>query len=324
VAQGPKNTLFYYSATPGSAWSSEPVALAGTAYSAPAIALRANGEADVVAQGPNNTLVYYWATPGSAWSSATIAGIGTTYSAPAIALRCTSGTFPCTAFLVASVVAQGPGNTLWHYSATPGSSWSSTMIAGTGTTYSAPAIAVRSRYEEDVVVQGPGNELWYYYMDPNTGIWGGRFSAQITVSAPAMVIRSSGETDIVGSGPNNALYYFWPDPTSFGGFQRAVLGVPQLTATLQSNQLGYDISYSGMNFPNGAGVNIYMIGLTDTAGALLESPAIPDLINGDFAGGFRFNCTNSAPSPNASLQARNPRTNQVIASSAPFYLHCSP
>ena len=57
-------------------------------------------------------------------------------------------------------------------------------------------------------MQGPDNELWYYYMDPNTGIWGGRFSAQITVSAPAMVIRSSGETDIVGSGPNNARTTF--------------------------------------------------------------------------------------------------------------------
>jgi len=75
-----------------------------------AIAVRSNGEADVVIEGPNNSLLYYHAKPGEPFVADTIAGNGTTFSAPAIAVRSTGE---------ADVVAQGPNNSLLYYHATP-------------------------------------------------------------------------------------------------------------------------------------------------------------------------------------------------------------
>jgi hypothetical protein len=81
----------YYSATPGSKWNPADIGVVYS-FSSPAIAVRSNGEADVVAQGPNNSLWYYWANPGSQvaqWSWAQIAGTGATsrVTSPAIAVR---------------------------------------------------------------------------------------------------------------------------------------------------------------------------------------------------------------------------------------------
>ena len=61
---------------------------------------------------------------------------------------------------------QGPSHELLYYWATPGSPWHSTIIAGSETTYSAPAIAVRSTSpagKADVVAQGPNHQLLYYW-----------------------------------------------------------------------------------------------------------------------------------------------------------------
>jgi hypothetical protein len=45
-------TWTYYWAVPGPGWNSAEIAGAGTTFSAPAIAVRSSGEADVVAVGP--------------------------------------------------------------------------------------------------------------------------------------------------------------------------------------------------------------------------------------------------------------------------------
>jgi Phosphate-induced protein 1 conserved region len=119
----------------------------------------------------------------------------------------------------ADVVVQGPKNSLLYYYANPGEQWNVTQIAGAGTTFSAPAIVVRSAaesYEADVVVQGPNNSLLYYYADPGkqwnvTQIAG----AGTTFSAPAIVVRSAAESyeaDVVAQGPNNSLLYYYADP----------------------------------------------------------------------------------------------------------------
>ncbi|MDR3553983.1 MAG: hypothetical protein P4L55_04455 [Syntrophobacteraceae bacterium] len=177
--------------------------------SAPAIAVRSTGEADVVIMGPDNSLLYYWATPGSNWSSVQIAGSGTTFSAPAIAVRSTGE---------ADVVARGPNNSLRYYSNMPGKAWSSFQVAGSGTTFSAPAIAVRSTGEVDVVARGPNNSLIYYW-----GASGATWSSiQIagsgtTFSAPAIVVRAqdpAGEADVVAMGANNSLRYYYNMPAA--------------------------------------------------------------------------------------------------------------
>jgi hypothetical protein len=90
VMQSSNNALLYYHATPGSGWSKDTIAPAGSTFSAPSIAVRSTapaGEVDVVAQGPNNSLLYYHMIPGSTWSVDTIGQSGSTFSAPSIAVR---------------------------------------------------------------------------------------------------------------------------------------------------------------------------------------------------------------------------------------------
>src|SRR6202050_28697 len=131
-----------------------------------AIAVRTDGEADVVIEGPNNSLLYYHATPGSKWDVDTIAGDGTTFSAPAIAVRSADPAGE------ADVVAQGPNNSLLYYHSKPGKPFVAGTIAGDGTTFSAPVIAVRKAHpagEADVVAYGPDdNSLLYYHATPGS------------------------------------------------------------------------------------------------------------------------------------------------------------
>ncbi len=69
----------------------------------------------------------------------------------------------------ADIVEQGPEqlSRVYRY-AWPGTAWSSTTIAGQGTTLSAPAIYVRSSGEADIVYQGPNNSLVYAYATPGS------------------------------------------------------------------------------------------------------------------------------------------------------------
>jgi hypothetical protein len=94
-------------------------------FSAPAIAVRSTGEADVVWKGANYSLQYAHATPGSPWSVDIIAGPDSTFSAPAIAVRSTGE---------ADVVATNgildtDSDALMYYWATPGSAWQKTQIS---------------------------------------------------------------------------------------------------------------------------------------------------------------------------------------------------
>jgi hypothetical protein len=96
VLIGMDNSLLYFSATPGSPWTSQLVAGPGSISSDPAIFVRADGEADIVAAGPDNSLMYYWAMPGGTWSNAKV---GSAFSALSIAVRVDGE---------ADIVAQGP------------------------------------------------------------------------------------------------------------------------------------------------------------------------------------------------------------------------
>ena len=206
VVQGPNNSLDYYWATPGSAWSVTQVAGSRTTYSAPQLFVRANGEADIVAEGANNSLMYYFATPGSAWKSSQIAGTGTTFSVPSVFVRADGE---------ADVVAEGAKNSLMYYWASPGSTWSVTQVAGSGATYSAPQLFVRANGEADIVAEGADNSLKYYFATPGS-TWN---SSQIagagtTFSVPSVFVRTNGEADVVAEGADNSLMYYWASPGS--------------------------------------------------------------------------------------------------------------
>ena len=214
---GPNNSLMYYYATPGSSWSSNTIAGPGTTFSAPSIAVRSTGEADVVAMGPNNSLKYYHAMPGSKWYSDTLGGSGTTFSAPAIADA--SAANPAGE---ADVVAMGPNNSLMYYHAMPGKPWYAAKINGSGTTFSAPAIAVRAANpagEADVVAMGAENSLIYYHALPGKQWYASRLPSRMnginaTNLPPAIAVRhSSGEAGVLATSPN-WLNFFWATPGS--------------------------------------------------------------------------------------------------------------
>lgn len=186
VAQGNNFQLMYYWAFPYGQWNR---AVIGSAYSAPAIVVQSTGEADVVVQGANNSLVYYWATPNSQWSPAiTILQPNQAFSAPAI----------IGAGL--DVVVEGQYHQLWEYFRGFRGYWMQSMIAGTNSTYSAPAATMRSSNptgEKDVVAQGPGNQVWYYHEEPSTGWYAYQIPSVWTYSAPAIAVESNGNAHVV-------------------------------------------------------------------------------------------------------------------------------
>jgi hypothetical protein len=68
------------------------------------------------------------------------------------------------------VVAEGSDNSLVYYHATPNDPFSADTIAGSGTTLSAPVIAVGKANpagEANVVAWGPGLSLLYYHAAPS-------------------------------------------------------------------------------------------------------------------------------------------------------------
>ncbi len=120
----------------------------------------------------------------------------------------------------ADVVRMTANNSLMYYYAASASplTWISDTIAGSATTFSAPAIAVRAANpagEADVVAMGPNNSLMYYYATPGSS-WSSNTIAGpgTTFSAPSIAVRSTGEADVVAMGPNNSLMYYHATPGS--------------------------------------------------------------------------------------------------------------
>jgi hypothetical protein len=110
----------HYWATPGSAWRSAQIAGPGTTVSssAPSIAVRPDGRADLVAVGPG-TLTHYWAMPGSPWRSAEVTTGGETFVAASVFVRPDGQ---------ADIAALGSGAAVLYYRATPGSGWQGTRL----------------------------------------------------------------------------------------------------------------------------------------------------------------------------------------------------
>jgi hypothetical protein len=129
VAQGPNNSLMYYHAKPAEDWSAVQIQEAGAEFT-PAIAVRPNGEGDIVVS-INHSLVYYFAFPQDAsWRSTKLPDTSNPWqypqSPPAIVVRTTGE---------ADVVAIGNDNSLLYYWAFPGKQWFLYTVAPAGTTY---------------------------------------------------------------------------------------------------------------------------------------------------------------------------------------------
>ncbi|MBV9406637.1 MAG: hypothetical protein JO211_14930, partial [Acidobacteriaceae bacterium] len=111
-----------------------------------------------------------------------------------------------------------------HYYSSNGSSWEVDPIAGNGTTYSAPAIAVLPTGEVAVVVEGPSGSLMRYTSTTPSPNGPSEWSPTIvapsgtiagpyyTDGPPGVAARPTGELDVVASGANNTLLYLSSDP----------------------------------------------------------------------------------------------------------------
>src|SRR6185437_6256057 len=146
--EGPNNSLQTYWETPGASTWSGPLtigATSGTTYSAPAAVVnQTTGLTQVFVEGPNNELNTYWTNVGQPWSGPlTIGAANTTYSAPSATVTEAATAAPAG---FTQVFAQGASNSLDDYWATPGTTtWSAGTLAGSGTTYSAPAAVVTQK-----------------------------------------------------------------------------------------------------------------------------------------------------------------------------------
>jgi hypothetical protein len=89
-----------------------------------------------------------------------------------------------------------------YYYAWPGTPWSRTQIAGSGTTFSAPSIAVRSSGEADIIAEGPNNGLMYYTAAASFSLQQGAVyetsqgvTTQIASNVPTLAVESINGTN---------------------------------------------------------------------------------------------------------------------------------
>jgi hypothetical protein len=118
---------------------------------------------------------------------------------------------------LALVAYQNPNdNSLVVYWANAGSVWSSAVIAGPGTTYSNPAIFIRSSTEADIVARGANNSLEYYSATPGSSWSHTTIAGPGSVyAAPSIFVASNGEAEIAVQGPNNSLVFYWTTGTTW-------------------------------------------------------------------------------------------------------------
>lgn len=95
-----------------------------------------------------------------------------------------------------------------------------------------------------------------------------------------------------------------------------------LSATPHPNELGYDVDYAGSGFPAGATVQLVLSGLTGRTVPLAVTDATADS-KGSFAGSFSFLCSSPSPSLGAVLQAEDPPSHYVVASTS-IAFSCTP
>lgn len=226
LAQGPSNSLYAYWQSSNGAWNG-PWGInggsAGLAYSGPAIAIvPSTGLGVGVCRGPSNSLYNYWQNSNGSWNGPGGINGGAPnmcYSDPAIAVNNSNGQ--------ATVLAQGPSNSLYYYWQSGGNWYGPGGInGGSGAIcYSKPAITINQNTGlATAAAQGPSNSLYVYWQSFG-GTWNGPLQiagSNTTYSAPAIGVNpSNGSVNIIVQGPSNTLYVYW----SSGGSWYGPLGI---------------------------------------------------------------------------------------------------
>ena len=156
----------------------------------------------------SNALWVGWSKNGAAWQARFVASPGTTYSNPAIA---TSGA-------MVEIAVQGPGQSLWFWSAVNvNANWNVDLVGGPGTAYSGttgffgagPAIT-DSGTAVQIAVQGQNDSLWFYQASHGSNLWHAHqvAGAGTVTGSPAMALNGS-VVEIAAI--NNTLGFWYAD-----------------------------------------------------------------------------------------------------------------
>jgi hypothetical protein len=113
------------------------------------------------------------------------------------------------------IAVEGPSHSLRFYSLSHGS-WHRTKLAGAGSTFSAPSLAV-GPHGPGVAAQGPGRTLWYYSLKHGHWHKSKVFGRNAAYSAPSLVIRNSsqsgtgpsGQADIAVENAHHSISYYY-------------------------------------------------------------------------------------------------------------------
>lgn len=116
------------------------------------------------------------------------------------------------------IAAEGPGNSLDFYYLSAGT-WHAEQVAGPGTTYSAPSLAVVGLNTPVIAAEGPGNSLDFYWQTSSGG-WNSQQVAGSSSAYSAPSVADAGPTSgpymgIAVEGPLNSLSFYYP-ASSFG------------------------------------------------------------------------------------------------------------
>jgi hypothetical protein len=90
-----------------------------------------------------------------------------------------------------------------------GGGWNPEVVAGGGTTMSAPSITAND-IGPLIAVQGPPNRLYFYWAYDGSGVWNWQVPAGLgtTFSAPS-IVENNGSVNIAAQGPGNFLDFYW-------------------------------------------------------------------------------------------------------------------
>jgi len=177
---GPNESLLNYWYIPGQGtWGSATAAGAGSIDQVPAVvADPCDGTPDVIGEGPGHTLNEWYYSPGVWRGPGPITGTGTVFSAPGVVLQPDGTT---------SVFVVGPNHSLlnfwWHpligvdFPACfrPNNNTNSLgegTVAGPGSAYSTPAVALQSDGAPTVFTLGPSGSVLNQWYIAGSGTWG--------------------------------------------------------------------------------------------------------------------------------------------------------
>ena len=263
AVEGPDNSLYMYWDISGRWYGPLGVGGTGSTYSTPSMVVDQHQHVTVAVQGQANGMSLYWCVAAIWHGPYGVGASNSTFSAPDLSLVGSGAP-------ILQAVVQSGNAALQQYQEHPDGSWSgpsawsgvdadysassssavatlyqgtgntldvsnggasSGQVAGGGSAYSAPSVAV-SGASTYAAVQGPSHSLIVY---TDHGSWSGPVTAGgdgSAYSAPSIAVEANGNLDVTVDGPWGALNFFWRiganwyGPLAIGGLGSAYSSLP--------------------------------------------------------------------------------------------------